>query len=203
MLLLLFVGCLTSQQQATVSQGRICSDKFTCCHTEIEVADPTFYLTQSQHTERARWDREGKNECCLCVCVCVCVYIYTYMHTHTSTHTHINTNTHTHILIYSIHTYMAVCMCVCLYLCVHTCVYMRVCVHLCVCVCSWMTLLCLTYFAGGIFGLFDGRMTPFLEKREEQECQIKMWTEGEEDPLWGWSILSRHTLQHTAHKYCA
>ena len=41
----LFAGCLTSQQQASVSQGRICSDKFTCCHTEIEVADPTFYRT--------------------------------------------------------------------------------------------------------------------------------------------------------------
>ena len=47
---LLVVGCLTSQQQASVSQGRICSDNFTCCHTEIEVADQTFYLTQSQHT---------------------------------------------------------------------------------------------------------------------------------------------------------
>ena len=29
----LFVGCLTSQQRASVSQGRICSDNFTCCHT--------------------------------------------------------------------------------------------------------------------------------------------------------------------------
>ena len=47
----LLVGCLTSQQQASVSQGRICSDHFTCCHTEIEVADPTFYLTQSQYTD--------------------------------------------------------------------------------------------------------------------------------------------------------
>ena len=47
----LFVGCLTSQQQASVSQGRICADDFTCCHTEREVADPTFYLTQSQHTD--------------------------------------------------------------------------------------------------------------------------------------------------------
>ena len=43
--------CLTSQQQASVSQGRICSDYYTCCHTEIEVADPTFYLTQSQYTD--------------------------------------------------------------------------------------------------------------------------------------------------------
>ena len=47
----LLVGCLTSRQQASVSQGRICSDNFTCCHTEIEVADPTFYLTQSQYTD--------------------------------------------------------------------------------------------------------------------------------------------------------
>ena len=45
------VGCLTSQQHASVSQGRICSDKCTCCHTDIEVADQTFYLTQSQHTD--------------------------------------------------------------------------------------------------------------------------------------------------------
>ena len=43
----LFVGCLTSQQHASVSQGRICTDNFTCCHTEIEAADPTFHLTQS------------------------------------------------------------------------------------------------------------------------------------------------------------
>ena len=47
----MFVCCLTSQQQASVSQGRICSDNFTCCHTEIEVADPTFHLTQSQYTD--------------------------------------------------------------------------------------------------------------------------------------------------------
>ena len=45
------VGCLTSQQHASVSQGLICSDNFTCCHTEIEVADQTFYLTQSQYTD--------------------------------------------------------------------------------------------------------------------------------------------------------
>ena len=47
----LFVGCLTSQQHASVSQGRICSDNLTCCHTEIEVADQTFHLTQSQYTD--------------------------------------------------------------------------------------------------------------------------------------------------------
>ena len=46
----LFVGCLMSQQHASISQGRICSDNFTCCHTETEVADQTFHLTQSQYT---------------------------------------------------------------------------------------------------------------------------------------------------------
>ena len=33
------LACLTSQQHSSVSQGRICSDKFTCYHTEIGVAD--------------------------------------------------------------------------------------------------------------------------------------------------------------------
>ena len=47
----LFVGCLTSQQHASVSKGRICTDNFACCHTEIEVTDQTFYLTQSQYTD--------------------------------------------------------------------------------------------------------------------------------------------------------
>ena len=35
----LLVGCLTSQQHASISQGRICSDDFMRCHTETEVAD--------------------------------------------------------------------------------------------------------------------------------------------------------------------
>ena len=47
----LFVGCLTSQQQASVSQGQVCTDNFTCYHTKIEVADQTFYLTHSQYTD--------------------------------------------------------------------------------------------------------------------------------------------------------
>ena len=47
----LLVGCLTSQQHASVSQGRICSDNFTRCHTEIEVADKTLHVTQSQYTD--------------------------------------------------------------------------------------------------------------------------------------------------------
>ena len=45
------VGCLMSQQHPSVFQGRICSDNFTCCHTEMEVAYQTFYLTQSQYTD--------------------------------------------------------------------------------------------------------------------------------------------------------
>ena len=48
---LVFVGCLMSQQHASVSQGWTCSDNFTCCHTEIEAAGQTFYLTQSQYTD--------------------------------------------------------------------------------------------------------------------------------------------------------
>ena len=46
-----FVFCLTSQHHASVSQGRICTDNFTCCHAEIETADQTFHLTQSQYTD--------------------------------------------------------------------------------------------------------------------------------------------------------
>ena len=47
----LCVGCLSSQQSASVSHGRVCSDNCTCCHTEIEVANQTCYLTQSQYTD--------------------------------------------------------------------------------------------------------------------------------------------------------
>ena len=43
--------CLTSQQHASVAQGRICSDKFTRYHTETEVADQSCYLTHSQYTD--------------------------------------------------------------------------------------------------------------------------------------------------------
>ena len=50
-LFFVFAGCLTSQQHASVSQGRICAENFTCCHTETEAADPTFYLTHSQYTD--------------------------------------------------------------------------------------------------------------------------------------------------------
>ena len=47
----LIVVCIASQQHASVSQGRICTDTFTSCHTEIEVADRIFYLTQSLYTD--------------------------------------------------------------------------------------------------------------------------------------------------------
>ena len=49
--MLLLVGCLTSQQHASASQGQICTDNFMCCHTEMEAADQTFHLTQSQYTD--------------------------------------------------------------------------------------------------------------------------------------------------------
>ena len=42
----LFVGCLTSQQHAGVSQRRICSD-----NPETEVGEQTFHLTQSQYSD--------------------------------------------------------------------------------------------------------------------------------------------------------
>ena len=41
----LLVACFASHQHPSVSQGWICLHKYTCCHTEIEVADQTFYLT--------------------------------------------------------------------------------------------------------------------------------------------------------------
>ena len=47
----LFVGCLTSSQHASASQGQICSGNSRCCHTETEVVDQTFHLTQSQCTD--------------------------------------------------------------------------------------------------------------------------------------------------------
>ena len=47
---IVFSGCLMSQQHARVSQD-FCSDNCVCIHTEIAVADQTFYLTQSQNTD--------------------------------------------------------------------------------------------------------------------------------------------------------
>ena len=51
------VGCLVAwllnvpSNMLVYLRGRICSDNFTCCHAEIEVADQTSYLTQSQYTD--------------------------------------------------------------------------------------------------------------------------------------------------------
>ena len=49
----LFVGGLPNVPATcySVSQGRICTYNVPCCHTEIEAADQTFYLTQSQYTD--------------------------------------------------------------------------------------------------------------------------------------------------------
>ena len=44
-------GCWMSQQHGSVSHGCICSDNCVCCHNEIELADQTFHLTQSQYTD--------------------------------------------------------------------------------------------------------------------------------------------------------
>ena len=40
--------CWLLDVPASVFQGRICSDKCTCCHTKTEAADQTFCLSQSQ-----------------------------------------------------------------------------------------------------------------------------------------------------------
>ena len=51
---MLFGGCLLaslmSKQSQSVSQGLVFKTIFTYCHTEIEVAEPT-YLTQSQYSD--------------------------------------------------------------------------------------------------------------------------------------------------------
>ena len=43
-------GSLSSQQNTGVSQGQICVDSLTCCHTETHVANQTCCLIQSQHS---------------------------------------------------------------------------------------------------------------------------------------------------------
>ena len=40
------VACLTSQQHASVSQGRICTDDFTCCRTKLQIK-----LSTSRYTD--------------------------------------------------------------------------------------------------------------------------------------------------------
>ena len=48
------LGWLASWQHAIISQGWICSDNDMPCYTEREVADQTFYFTQSEYTDRQR-----------------------------------------------------------------------------------------------------------------------------------------------------
>ena len=45
------LACVTSHQHARVSQGRVCTENCTSCHTEIEVSDQTCYLTRSRYTD--------------------------------------------------------------------------------------------------------------------------------------------------------
>ena len=45
------VACVMCQQHANVFHGWICSDNSVCCQSETEVADQTFYLTQSHYTD--------------------------------------------------------------------------------------------------------------------------------------------------------
>ena len=51
------VACLTSQQHASVSQEPICSDNFTCCHTDIEVCGSNF----PSHPVTAYWHRADQS----------------------------------------------------------------------------------------------------------------------------------------------
>ena len=66
--LLLFDGCLTSQQHDSVSRGQICSDSCTCCHTKLEVVIK-ISLSHSHsiptpgkpvHTQGRRLNRQAK-----------------------------------------------------------------------------------------------------------------------------------------------
>ena len=50
-MLLLLVSCLMSKQHASVSQGQICSENCTCCHTKRDNADQIRYRVQSQYTD--------------------------------------------------------------------------------------------------------------------------------------------------------
>ena len=45
--------CLMSQQCASASQGEICSDYCTCCHTETEIPCNTCYLIQQDYRHQA------------------------------------------------------------------------------------------------------------------------------------------------------
>ena len=44
-------GLLNVHATCRVYEGRLSGDNCTCCHSEIEVADQTCYLTQQQHID--------------------------------------------------------------------------------------------------------------------------------------------------------
>ena len=46
----LLAACLTSSNMQ-VCQGQTCLDRFTCCHTEMKVADKICHLTLSQYCD--------------------------------------------------------------------------------------------------------------------------------------------------------
>ena len=52
-----FAGCLMSQQHASVSQGWICSDKSTCCHTETSCKSNI-----PSHPVRVYWQRANQSQ---------------------------------------------------------------------------------------------------------------------------------------------
>ena len=54
------VAYLTSQQQASVSQGRICTDNFMHCHTEIEAAVRSNF---PHHPVTVYWHQADQSQC--------------------------------------------------------------------------------------------------------------------------------------------
>ena len=71
----LFVGCLTSQQHASVSQGQICSDSCMCCHSEIEAADQRERESVCKYTQW-HWTLPLCMSCVwMWMCVCACVFV--------------------------------------------------------------------------------------------------------------------------------
>ena len=98
-MLLLFVGCVTSQQNASVSQGRICSDNLRAAilrwklQTQLSVSPNHSMLAPGQPVEvyplttrPTRWFFNTRNLChlalqyldCYCCCCCCCRYCYYY-----------------------------------------------------------------------------------------------------------------------------
>ena len=74
----MLVGCLTSQQHASVSQGRICSDKLTCCHTEIPRAKAGIELRifLSRQTPLPLGQRGGPSDAAVAVVLVVVILFF-------------------------------------------------------------------------------------------------------------------------------